>query len=237
MIVDMHCHVVYGVDDGAQKPGDMQDMLRLAHENRVKHIICTSHIAPGEAPFPAEKYEAHLAEGQAYCDSQGWDLHLHPGSEILYTRDAVRMLDEGRVPRLDGKWAVLVEFWHECPYSTMEEAARKLTDEGMTVVFAHIERYKALGSIRRIRDLKERWGILMQMNSHTVTRKLPFFTERWKQRVLRDGLVDIISSDAHNITSRSCTMLPAWEKLRDTLGEERADDLCGGCIARVLELT
>ncbi len=237
-LVDMHCHLVYGVDDGAQKESDMQDMLRLAAENGVRHIVCTSHITPGEEPFPAERYADHLRKGQAFCEAEGLDIVLHPGSEILYTDHTPRMVREGKVPRLNGKWAVLVEFWYEVPFEKLCEAAEKLGErgEGMTVVFAHIERYKTLRSIRQIEKLRDDYGVLMQMNARTVYTKQGFLTDRWKKKAIGDGLIDMIASDAHNTGDRPCNMLKAWEWLRDAYDTETADWLCGGSQTELLEL-
>ena len=165
---DMHCHIIYGVDDGARTPEDMHGMLRLAAENGIDHIVCTSHITPGEAEFPARKYLEHLQEGQRYCDEQGLGIQMHLGSEILWTDMSPRMVHEGKVPTLDRSWCVLVEFWWDVEYSVMLKAARELGNEGMTVIFAHIERYKPLRSIERLRVLAEEYKVLLQMNGSTV---------------------------------------------------------------------
>ncbi len=236
MIVDMHCHVIWGVDDGARNPDDMRAMLRQAAENRVSHIVCTSHITPGEVRFPEEEYRERLAEGQAFCDAEGLGLTLHPGSEILYTDHTPRMLREKRVPRLNDKWAVLAEFWYEVPFRKLCEAAEALADEGMTVIFAHVERYKALHAFRDAEALARDYGVLMQMNARTVYTKQGFLTERWKRKMLSEGLISMVASDAHNTGERACNMLKAREALARDYGEDTAEALCGGNAARILEL-
>ena len=236
MMVDMHCHVIWGVDDGARTEEDTHDMLRLASENEVRHIVCTSHITPGEAPFPLERYEDHLARAQAWCREEGLELTLHPGSEILYTDQTPRLLHEGRIPRLNNRRVVLVEFWYDVPADTLTEAARLLGNEGVTVIFAHVERYRVSRDLGLLEELRDEYGVLMQMNARTVYEKQGFLTDRWKRKLLEGGMIDMVASDAHNTSSRSCNLLQARESLRKAYGAETADRLCGGAAAELLAL-
>ena len=236
MIVDMHCHVVWGVDDGAQTEEDTQAMLRLASENKVRHIVCTSHITPGEAPFPLERYEDHLERAQAWIQEEKLDITLHRGSEILYTDQTARLLHEGQILRLNDRRVVLVEFWYDVPENTMLQAARLLGNEGVTVIFAHVERYKASRNIRFLEELRDEYGVLMQMNARTVYEKQGFLTDRWKRKLFENSMIDMVASDAHNAGSRPCNILKAWEWLRDAYGEESADRLCGDAAAELLKL-
>ena len=67
MFVEMHSHVVYGVDDGAQSYDVMMGLLTQAANDGVSHIICTPHIAPGMKPFPFDTFYQHLDEGKKWC--------------------------------------------------------------------------------------------------------------------------------------------------------------------------
>ena len=237
MLVDMHCHIIYGVDDGAQTEEDMHRMLDVAHENEVRHIIATSHIEPGHKRFPAETYISHLQKANDYCREMGYGIDVHVGSEIMYTDVTPRLLHEGNVPTLDRTWTVLVEFLPDVKFKELCEAARDLGNEGMQVVFAHIERYQTLRtSVREVRELKEDFGVMMQMNCGTVLHKLGFMGERWKRKVLEDELIDMVASDAHNTTSRCCNVLKCHQTLTEMFDRAYADRLCGGCQAELFGL-
>ena len=238
MIIDMHCHVIYGVDDGARSEEDMHRMLDLAAENRVSHIIATSHITPGQEPFPAKRYLDHLDKAGRYCADKGYPMAVHQGSEILYTDDSPRLVREGYVPTLDQTYTVLVEFLPDVTFARLCEAARFLGNEGMTVIFAHIERYETLRKVEQIYALRDDFGVLMQMNCRTVIeKKLGFFGERWKRRVLEEELIDMVASDAHNTGSRSCNILRCHEALTDQFDRDYADLLCGGRQAQLFGYT
>ena len=225
-LTDMHCHIVYGVDDGARSAEDMQAMLLAARDNQIDHIVCTSHITPGEQRFPAEDYVRHLQEGQRFCDENNLGIQLHMGSEILWTDMSPRMVHEGKVPTLDRSWCVLVEFWWDVEYSVMLKAARELGNEGMSVVFAHIERFKPLRNIRNIRELAEDYRVIMQMNCATIIEKQGLLNDRWRNKVLEEGLVDLVATDTHNLSNRPNRLLRCHEVLTERYGEEYANRLC-----------
>ena len=236
MLIDIHHHLIYGVDDGAQTQEMMYGMLRKASENNIRHVVATSHITPGLRRFPAETYLAHLAEANDYCAAQGLNLSVHPGAEILWTEETPRMLREGYVPTLDQTWNVLVEFNTDVKAERLYDCARLLGNEGLQVVFAHIERYRVLRDIKKIQTLKDEYGVMMQMNCGTVLHKLGFFEERWKEKVLSGGYIDMVATDAHSLEHRSCNLLACYQALGQRYGQEYADDLCFGCQAELLGL-
>lgn len=236
-MVDIHCHIVCGVDDGARKMEDTQRMLRKAWEQGVRQVICTSHATPGEEPFPMKTYSENLAQAQAWCDSEGMDMRLYPGCEILYTRMTERLLKEGHFPALADSRYVLVEFDHaDVSFDTVMEAVRTIGNAGYSVMIAHIERFRCLRSVKRLQLLRDQYNVRMQMNAATIIEKHGFFERKWFKDVLELDLIDVIGSDAHNDTSRPCEMGMAFAYIRDHFDEEYANDLCGGNARKILQL-
>ena len=234
--VDLHHHLVYGVDDGAQTLQDMQMMIRRAAGEGVRDIVCTSHAVPGLEPFPMEKYLAHLEEARQFIQSEGIDLTLHPGCEVLYTDAAARLLREGRIPTLADSDVVLVEFSPDASFRDLTEAAKRFGVAGYDVLFAHVERYDTLHDMKHVQALREDYGVLMQMNANTILAKHGFFHGRWIRRLLEGGAIDCIATDAHNMTYRPCRMQECHTVLKERYGQERADELCGGFQRRLLGL-
>lgn len=232
--VDIHHHLVYGVDDGPRNFEDMQRMIHRAVEQNVGDIVCTSHVTPGERPFPAELYLAHLEKARAWIAEQGMDLNLHVGCEVLYTPASAHLLKEGYFPSLADTWNTLVEFTPDTDFKTMCECARSMGNAGFTVLVAHVERYQALRNFKNVKELRDEYGVYMQMNSNTVTTKKGFFTERWVRHMLDEGFIDCVATDAHNTSSRPCSLLTCHEMLKGRYGEEVAEDMCGGFQRRLL---
>lgn len=196
---DYHAHFVYGVDDGARTREEMFAMLDAAAADGVTRLFATSHSTPGMEPFPRDVYQRHLDFARAYCAEKGYDLMLESGSELLYTPAAAYAAAEHSLVTLGG------------------------TD---WVLLAHIERYPRLARSGALPRLKEQYGIRCQVNAATVLES-GFFQRRKLDRWLKDGLVDAISSDAHNCTTRATRMQAAYERLCGMLGQPDADALTG----------
>ena len=196
---DYHAHFVYGVDDGARTREEMFAMLDAAAADGVTHLFATSHSTPGMEPFPRDVYQRHLDFARAYCAEKGYDLMLESGSELLYTPAAAYAAAEHSLVTLGG------------------------TD---WVLLAHIERYPRLARSGALPRLKEQYGIRCQVNAATVLEG-GFFQRRKLDCWLKDGIVDAISSDAHNCTTRATRMQAAYERLCGILGQPDADALTG----------
>ncbi len=236
MFLDIHHHLIYGVDDGPRTFEETQAMLRQAYDQQVRQIVCTSHGTPGHHPFPSEQYVAHLEQTRAWCREVGLPMALYSGCEILYTDESPRLLKAGYFPTLGETWNVLVEFTPDADFKRLCDAARALGNAGFTVLFAHVERYSALRKIQHVETLRNEYGVLMQMNTSTVLMKKGFFTDRWVWKMLDEGLVDCVASDAHNVTSRCCTMKACYDALRARYDRETAMQLCGGFQRKLLGL-
>lgn len=234
--VDIHHHLIYGVDDGARSLEDMQKMILRASQEGVTELVCTSHVTPGHEPFPADRYLRHMEEANAFIASRGIDLRLHSGCEILYTESSARLVREGHVPTLAGSDAVLVEFTPDMSFRQIAEAATSFGTAGYEVLIAHVERYDALRNLKHVRSLRDNYGVYMQMNANTVTTKKGFFTERWVRHMLEEGYIDCVATDAHNLSSRPCNLRLCHEMLAGRYGTDVADDLCGGFQRRLLEI-
>ena len=212
------------------------DGIEWAVDEGITDIVCTSHATPGITPFPTEKYLAHFAQAQQWCSENQLPITLHTGCEILYTDASPHLLKEGHYPSLAETWTVLVEFSGDVPYSRMCEAARLFGNAGFTVIFAHVERFDPMRNFKHVRELREEYGVYMQMNANTVLKKKGFFADRWTRKMLDEGYIDCIATDAHNTTSRPCRMRECFEKLKASYGVEAAEELCGGFQRRLLNL-
>lgn len=234
--VDIHHHLIYGVDDGPRKMEDMQKMILHAANQGVTDIVCTSHATPGGKPFPADRYIAHMEEARQWIAEQGIDMRLYNGCEVLYTDSSARLLKEGHFPSLADTWNVLVEFTPDTDFKRLCDAARSIGNAGFNVIFAHVERYQALRNFNHVKELREEYGVYMQMNASTVIAKKGFFFDRWVRHMLDEGFIDCVATDAHNVSSRPCSMRMCYEMLKERYGRDVALEMCGGFQRNLLGL-
>lgn len=231
---DYHAHFVYGVDDGARTREDMYAMLDAAAADGVSHLYATSHSTPGMEPFPQEIYDRHLAFARDYCREKGYALTLESGSELLYTPAAGYAASQRELITLGGTDWVLLEFVPDVTARELETALSDITAAGYRILLAHIERYPALAKGGMLPQMRQRYGVRCQVNCSTLLSS-GFWQRRKLEHWLKAGWVDVISSDAHNCSSRPTRMTQAYEWLCARVGETAAAQLTGRDSANVLD--
>ena len=225
---DIHHHLVYGVDDGAQTFEQAMDMAAAAWQDGTATLLCTSHISPGIKPFDLDRYYRHLDEIQQACLQQGMDLHLLQGAEILYTEPTCRFLREKRIPTLAGTDYVLVEFFPTVEYRELTEAITGIQRAGYRPIIAHVERYHCVASsISKLREVRDSLGAVIQMNCSTVVGGKGLIHDHRNRKLIDEGLIDVIATDAHNLTSRPTQMQQAYAWLEKKYGADYAAELTG----------
>lgn len=226
LFTDIHHHILYGLDDGPASALRMQRMLDAAAADGTGHIIATPHVSPGILPFHQEAYDRKLEEANAYCCRKGYSLRVLPGAEILFTQAAVRMLSEGKIPTLCGTRFVLVEWCSEEDEETVSASVRRLASAGFIPVMAHVDRLRCYQ--RRPEQLLELCNtnnIRLQVNCGAVLKHPLSPRHRLFRRLCKEGMLDYIASDAHNISDRPSRMSIAHEKITALYGKAYADRL------------
>lgn len=226
--IDIHHHLVYGLDDGAQTIEDGLRMARAAAENGTRLVLGTTHVSPGVKPFDDGLYRARLDELNARCREEGVPLEILPGAEILYTDATCRFLREGRVRTLAGTDYVLVEFLPNVRYEALRGALERILRTGCLPVLAHVERYTCLaGEVRRCERLQRDLNVLFQMNCGSAIGGRWFLSDWTARRMLDAEIIDIVASDAHHPARRPTRMREAYDALCGRYGAAMADRMTG----------
>ena len=228
VLIDIHQHILVGMDDGPQDQASMERMLTAAWRQGVRTLVATPHLSPGIIPFCRETLERRVWETQQAAVALGLDLQIAGGAELLYTVQAERYLAQGSIPTLGGTDKILVEFSPAIRYEQLCDAVRVLLRNGYIPILAHVERYPCLmGFPRRMNDLKTRWDVLCQMNAGTLVGRAAYLRKLTLRRLLTEGLIDFIASDAHDDDRRPCRMQEAYDSLLPLVGRDGADELTG----------
>ncbi|MDO5378769.1 MAG: hypothetical protein Q4G52_10590 [Clostridia bacterium] len=224
---DIHSHVIYGVDDGAQTEAEMEAMLDAAHAQGISTLFATSHVTPGVLPFDHALYEQHLMQARRYCRERGYGLTVQAGAEIMYTPAIRHYAAERLLPTLAGSDHILLEFVPDAAYQEIENAVGLAERSGYVVTLAHIERYDCLYRAQNAYRLKERHDVHYQVNCSTIVDGRGFWKDRQIRAWLRDEMIDFVASDAHNCIRRPFRMREAYTALEQRVGEEYAKWLTG----------
>jgi len=149
VVVDIHSHILPGIDDGAKNMQETIEMIDIAVEEGIDVIIATPHYEIGIDPEFLKKYQEVYNDVLQYIESHEIPLQLYQGNEIYYSESIPELLQSGNIHTMNGSRYVLVEFLPSVEYSSMERAFRKLLYAGYWPILAHTERYMALQKINQ----------------------------------------------------------------------------------------
>ncbi len=228
-MIDLHHHLLFGMDDGPATQRQMEQMLLRASEDGVTVVVATPHYLPGIFPFPAETYALRIRQANEATAAMGLALQVLGGAEMLYTPQAERHLAERRVPTLAGSTKVLVEFQPSVRLRELMQGLETILRGGYLPVLAHVERYGCLMAGRgdAAARLKRELEVTLQMNADTVAHGGRLGQRAAVRALLERGLVDHIASDAHNTDERGCRMGAAYRAVLGKLGLAEAERMFG----------
>lgn len=229
-LTDIHQHLIWGIDDGADSPKTMFSMLREAHRQGIQTIVATSHVKPGFVPFDMGLYTERLAEAQRFCEFENLGIHVCPGAEIAWTYQTPLALRQGKVPTIGGTDYVLLEFWKNVSWQEATDAVKQLTRAGYCPVLAHPERYLAfLRSPKKTMRFRNETGALLQINANTILHPKNHWERRFTDNLLKTGSVDAVASDAHNCGNRPINLEAAYQWLTSHTDAGYARELMDFC--------
>lgn len=202
MRIDIHSHVLPGVDDGARDWDVCLEMLKRSAECGVEALIATPHYVPFRPGVPAEKIKEFCQEAkEKLYTKMGIAMDIYAGHEIYYSVGAIDRLKKGEALTLAGSRCVLVEFKPNVPYDVIVRAVKEFRAEGYVPVLAHVERYFCLQRKGRIEELEEA-GALFQMNVEAFQGGVLDGQSRWAKALLLNESIDFLASDMHNLGNR-----------------------------------
>ena len=230
--IDIHCHILPGIDDGPETIEESLEMIEMACDDGGSHIFATPHILKG----------LHNNSSETIINSlNNFKNHVNNGMEVLYgadvrvSNDLLELIEKKEIPTLNGSEYLLLELPFYVMPPNMENMIFALRQKGIIPVLAHPERYpylmRNLQQLKRLRDL----GVIYQVTAASLTGGFGRDICRVCFSMIKEGIVDFVASDAHNSKTRPPILSKAYREVKREFDVETADRLFFHNPRKILE--
>ena len=220
-MIDIHCHILPGVDDGSANVEMSAKLLEMLRRQGVDTLVATPHFyATEDTP---EQFLQRRADGFAALQQAGIDTsHILPGAEVAYY-DGMHKSQALEQMQLGNSRLLLVEMPFRNWSDRMIDVLCRIPDQlGLRPVLAHIERYPGRQQLAKYKDILLDNGVYFQCNA---TAFLQGFQSRRYFRMLQDGQIHFLGTDCHNLTTRAPQMDQAAAVITKKIGSGMLPEL------------
>lgn len=239
-MIDIHCHLLPGIDDGPETLGEALAMARIAVANGIEEAHVTPHLYPGRWDNDLSKIAAAAEVYRAALAKADIPLKLGFAAEVRLDYEILPLIEAGRVPflgTLEGYQVMLLEFPHSHVPVGADKFVAWLLARNIRPMIAHPERNKDL-----MRDPEKiepfvRAGCLLQLTADAVAGGFGELCALRAREFLERGWVSVIASDAHDTVERPPRIAPGRDAAAGIVGDQEALRLTHGTPLRIVRGT
>jgi protein-tyrosine phosphatase len=222
-VIDIHTHILPGIDDGVRTEDDAVEFARVAEEDGVRTIVATPHCRDGFYVNDRDDVLAMTATLQNRLEREGVGIELVPGAEVHLCPDLVERVVDGRAPTLgnNGKTLLLELSLTQYPVE-LENLVFQLKLAGILPIFAHPERIRYFEDDIARYEAVVRMGAYGQITTGSLLGTFGRKTQDFSRELVQKGLIHVVASDAHNVRGRPPILSEAVSELASLVGEDLA---------------
>ncbi len=231
--IDMHCHILPGLDDGAKDMAESLEIARCYVQTGIKKVVATPHFLPGTA-WAAEKevVQQSVRELQASLDSNNIALQVLAGMEIAFhKRLAERICSNSFLPLADSGYYLIEPAFHG-EQDSLVENLQSLLKMGKKLILAHPERIDRLHNRLDVLESLVNQGLLIQVNAGSLLGYFGPENQAAANRLHQKQCLHFIASDAHDLSKRAPISAEEWTKLAE-LHEGEILSVCQSNINKI----
>jgi protein-tyrosine phosphatase len=214
-MIDIHSHILPGIDDGSKNMEITLEMLRNAEKDGTKEIVATPHylLEYGEATI--NEVKLLVKEVNALIDKEGMNIRVYSGQEVYFNESIIKNYMEGNIGTINNSRYMLIEFPMHKFDNNIFDTLYELQVRNIIPIIAHPERYKPFREQPSLINNFIDQGYLFQMNAGSITGKFGESIKKTANIFLENNIYNFIGSDAHNIDNRNTGLKNAIEMLNE----------------------
>lgn len=220
-MIDLHCHILPGLDDGSGSLDESIEMAAMAADQGVRHIVATPHCLTGSAPDVIDG----VAMLRELLQEAQIPIRLYAGMEIFGSFDTARLLQERKLLTLNGSRYPLIEFSFYTDGTAETEILQTVIDAGYTPLVAHPERYEYILQQPRMINQWKKMGCLFQVNRCSLLGRYGEDIQMMALELVERGFAAAVATDAHSSKVRTPRARDAYEMLYHSVSPVAAETL------------
>ena len=236
-MIDLHCHYLPGIDDGAQTLEEALDLARAALASGIRTAVMTPHVHPGRYENSAPSIRRLCAAFQRVLVHRDIPLDIRCGGEVRISADILPMLERDQIPflgTLEGYRVMLLEFPHSHLILGADKLVAWLLARRIRPLIAHPERNKdVMRQVDKVRPFVE-MGCMLQLTGASVTGQFGKPAQECAMALIERGWATVVATDAHNLKHRPPSLDLAYQALVKIGGQTFAQDLTERMPARII---
>jgi len=217
--IDIHSHILPGVDDGSKSMDETLRMLTIAYAEGIQIMIATPHYAVNKTNIEPEKLRELAKEVNVAAQELGLNLQIILGNELFYSVDLVNALSSGEALTIDGTRYILLEFHPGSSIREITSGLKHCIHAGYIPILAHTERYQCLRKkVEVVGDLIK-IGVYIQINTSALNGMRIDSISNFSRKLMKKGWVHFLGTDSHDLYDRPPQMLSTVNYLTKRYGE------------------
>lgn len=214
-MLDIHSHILQGIDDGAEDLETSLEMLKMAKEENINSIIATPHYYRGHYENDYESVLKHVEKINEKAVENKVDIKVFPGQEVFLDQYSPKLYKEGIIKGLNNSRFMLVEFSMMNMPKDILDIIYEIRILGVVPIIAHPERYKYIIETPSNINAFLKEGCLFQINTGSISGVFGGDIKKTSETLIKHGICNFVASDAHGMGRRCPGILPTLKRVKD----------------------
>ena len=220
--IDLHTHILPGVDDGAPNMTEALELLHTAWDDGTRAVFLTPHYRGKFKKNTPEMLRQRFEQLREMTQRELPEMELYLGQEMYYELEAPEAVLKGQILRMNDSDYVLLELRIKGLRSMVTTAVSEVTRCGYTPIIAHAERYEILRKDPKLIDELLDMGALIQLNASSILGKRGFGVKWFCHKLLKQQKAHFVASDAHDMENRLPLLRECFLRVHKKYGTEYA---------------